>query len=270
VTVRLDRLQQGVFELLNGCADVVAWAMGEQPKASGNALSLRMLGYELSQDHARGTLLLPPDSLTIRVTSATVGKRLIARLNAYDYRRDVVVGDTPTTIRNALLGEIQAGELGSVTAAADGSDGIALTALSLGAIRSLHLVGPGLEAEDLSFSGDAVLVTEGTALFTLALQSFSGGRELRNGAMAVMGTALDRFQSVPRLDALRRFGVSVRGLGNPIDISAIASGHWETRAACEVHLGVKDYSVSPIDTIETAVVAVSVNGETVQASVTAP
>lgn len=270
MSVRLDRLQRGLYEALSGVTDVVAWGYGQQPREAGGLLSLRVLsGPALDQRHARGTLLLPGVSLIVRVDEATEDRKLIIRLNGFDYGHEVEAGETVTDIRDDLLAQIQAGEAGHVTATGDGADGIALSADYLGAIRSLAFVGGDLSAESVVISEDAVLVTEGHATFSIEMQAFARGREPRNGAINIITAALDRLQSPAVSATLDLWGFGLQDKGVPIDISAIAGTDWESRASCDFTVSAVSVGVEPVDQIETVTSEFSVSGLSLTATQTA-
>ncbi len=270
MSVRLDRLQRGLYEALSGVTDVVGWGYGQQPREAGGLLALRIVsGPALRQHHARGSLLLPGESLTLRVTSAVAGTRLVVTLNDYDYRHDVLGGESVTDIRDDLLAQILLGEV-TVTASSSGADAIDLAAVELGGIRSLALVGEGLTAESVVVSDDAVLVTEGQATFSVEMQAFGRGREPRNGALNIVQSALDLLQSPTKREALNRWGVGLWGLGTPIDISAIAGSDWESRASADFTCSMTSVGTEPVDQIETVTAAFTVdNTHTITAAATA-
>lgn len=262
MTVRLDRLQQGLYEALHGVAAVVAWADGEQPLEAGSLLSLSLsagpvLGF---RQHAYGTTLQPADSITIVVTGATVGSRQIVRLNGFDYRHDVEAGNTATTIRDQLLASIQLGEAGAVTAAASGADRLALAADFLGGLRRLTLHGPDLDSESASFSGAAVLERVGSVSHTVTLQAFAKGRSPRNGAAVILDAVLDRLTDVETVAELSRYGVALWDKGPTVNLDAIAGAHWESRRSIDITVAARTVKVSPVEQIESAQVAVSIGG----------
>jgi hypothetical protein len=271
MTVRLDRLQQGLFDALAGVTDVVTWVRGEQPRDPGGLLSLSLTAGPIPglRQRARGRLLLPADSITVRVTAATNGNRVVVRLNGFDYRHDVGAGESVTDVRNALLAAILLGEAGAVTPATNGADGVDLVADFLGGLRSLTLHGD-LSSEAAVFSDDGVLETIGTVTHTVTLQAFSQQRYPRNGAHAIIDAALDRLQRRSVVDELCRYGVALWDTGAAIDLSAIAGGHWESRVAVDVTVATRTVSVEPVDQIETLTADITISGETVSASASAP
>lgn len=275
MSVRLDRLQRGLYEALSGVAGSVLWTMSEVPHEQLDDVDILTLEStagptHVHRRHSQGTLLAPADSIIVRVDAATVGTRNIVRLNEFDYYYDAIGGDTATDIRDDLLPQIQAGEVGSVTATADGADGIALAGDFLGGLRSLTLLGE-LSSESEVFSGDAVLVTESTVTFLITLDAYSKNREPRNGAMSVIDAAIDQLHSLDVVENLGRYGLGLWDIIGTTDLSGIAGAHWETRAAANVTVAARTVFVRPVDQIETTTAAVVVEGVgTVTATATAP
>ena len=273
--IRYDRIQQAFFEAFTGVADHVSWSYGESPKDSGDLLSLTLTGgpSHHNRDHVHGLILCPADSLTIHVSAATVGTRPIIRLNDHDYFTDVVGGDTPETVRDRLLAKIQAGEpVAALSAAANGTDRIDLAAAFLGGLRKLTFPGQQNELlpEVVVFSGDAVLVTEGTMAHTLLIEAFSPGREPRNGAWAMITDALERLTQLSVVAQLHAFGVVLWGKGTPINLSAIAGANWESRALVDVEIAARTIAIEPVEQIETVNAIVAIASDTFTATAVQP
>ena len=279
MTVRLDRVQQGLFEAFAGvvAAGGIVWTSGQPPKSElgDNILSLKMTAGPSPhiRKHARGTILLPATSVVVRVTAATAGVRNIIRLNGFDFFRDTVALDTLTTIRDGLLAKITDSDTGEpssiVTAVTAGADGILLTGAFLGGLRRLQLLGE-LTNDPPVFSGDAVLETEGTSTGLVTVQAFSKGKEPSNGAQAIIDRALDKLQSVGVVTELERFGVGLWGISGTTDLTAITAGNWETRAAFDVTIAAKSTSIEAVGQIETATAIIAVGSETITATATTP
>jgi hypothetical protein len=264
VTARLDRLGQALFEAFAAnsavdpprakIADVVLWSYGELPRGAGSILALQLDGGPGPRwrHQSRGTILCPASSITLTVDLATPGTKQIVELNDYAYAYDVTGPDTVTTIRDGLLADIAAGEADFLTAVANGADAIDLTASFLGGLRRMSLVGGDIsDGGSAVFSGDAVLVTEGTLNLNLRLEAFSQNREPRNGAWSVMNAALERLQQVAVSEELARFGVGVGSKGQPIDLSLVRGANWETRVMSNVGLFTRHVAVEAVDQIET-------------------
>ena len=260
MAVRLDRLQQGLFEALGGVADAVAWAHGQPPQTAGSRLSLMLQGGPSPhlREHARGVTMLAADTVTITVGEVAVGRRLIVRLNDFDYRHDVADADTVASVRESLSSQIVEGEQGGVAATLSGLDALVLTSQVAGGLRSLELFGEALSSSAAVFSDDVVRETRGTAKHAVTLQAYSQNSTPRNGAAAVMGRALDRLQDVDVVAELTRYGLGMWGIGNVIDLTAISGEHWETRCSVDITVAAQSVAVAKTHHIEGAIVAVAV------------
>lgn len=250
--IRLDRVQQGLFQVLGSEADVVAWSMGKQPRDDGESLlTLRLVSGPVTTGNPGGAKepLCPADSIVVRVPAPIVGRRLVAELNGFDYRHDVGAGETAEDVRDSLLAAISPGEEGAVTATADGTDGIALAADFLGGLREVRLHG-GLTFETPVFSGDAVEVTTSQDRMLIAITAFSRGREPRNGAWSIMQGVRARLRSTDGIQELRRHGISLRSRSAPTDISAVAGADWESRVSMDLEIVAQSVSIDPVELIE--------------------
>lgn len=205
--------------------------------------------------HARGTLLNPPDSVGILVPSADPG-RYIIRLNGFSYFTDFQAGDTPSTIRDRLVAAIEADDLETATATATGPGDLDLIPDTLGGIWSLQ-VSPNLSAHDLITGPDSVLLTEGSHTMLVQIQSFSKGREPRNGAWAIQNRALAALQSPDYASTLQdEGGIGLWGKGVLIDLSAIAGGEWESRVSSDLTMAAKAVWVRPVDRVDSTEISV--------------
>jgi len=278
VTIRLDRMQQGLMQAFAGVASLVSFGHGQQPRGAGTLLSVTEVSgpHAHNQEHAFALTRLPPDEFTIRVTDAVDGQRVTLPLNGFRYHYDVDGDDTPTTIRDALLDAVEAGESGSVTPTADGADGIVLTADFLGGIWEDGPPLGSLEVDDgeTVISGDAVSIREADELLVVNVRAYSKGREPRNGATAIANAAKAKLEDADVIAELVRYGVAVWGRGSVQPLSTIAGGSWETSAGFDLTLNVRSVAIKPVDVIETATAPVTaalpVGTATVSASVTAP
>lgn len=272
MTVRLDRVQQALYEALVGVADDVAWVHGEQPRGSGSLLTLELTAgpTRVHGQGVRGYLVVPAESVIVRVPSPpVVGARYVVELNGFAYRHDAEAGETAADIRTALLVAIAAGEAGIVTATPDSTDGILLTADALGGIRSLVLHG-GLTHDEAVFSDDAIEVTEGIESMLVTLVAFSKEREPSTGAAAIIGAALARLRDRERVSELGRYGVSLWSRGAPQNLAAVRGAHWESQVAVDVTVAAPSVDIAPVEQIEAVRARVTVAGDTVEAAVAAP
>lgn len=279
MTVRLDRLGKACFDALNGVATEVSWKYGEQNKRAGSLLTMS-IGVGPTPKHrqrARSFSYCPASSVTITVDAVTLDARLTLKLNDFSYGTDVVGGDTLTTIRDRLLAKIvdpTTGELAAnLTAVANGADAIDLTAVTPGGLRSLFLVGGDLSHGGTAvFSGDLVAFTEGTRDLTWRLEAFGakGKHEPKDGAWAIIDQLFDRLEDEDVVETMAALGVGVGSKSSPIDLSALAGANFETRVACEVQLVTRSVAFRQRAHITTVQVNLTVDGNIVAASATAP
>lgn len=269
--VRLDRIQTALFQVLGEAVAPaeVHWALTEPAfeQLPDAFIALRMIGGPGAwiRKGKRGRVLTPITTVVITVDPIVVGKRVIVRLNDYDYFTDTVAGDTVDTVRDRLRDLVNADTVEAVTAADAGAGAFSLTADYLGAIRSLGLVG-ALTPGTPTISTDSVLLLEGTRTMLVNVQAYAKGQEPFTGAAAVIAQAEEALMSEDLVQTLTRFGVGVWGKTAPVDLSAIAGAHWETRESMDITLSARSYSVRPVDTIETAIIelnATDVEGTTV-------
>ena len=281
MTLRFDRIQKAVFDALSPTADVVGWKYGEQNKEAGSLLTMS-IGVGPTPKHrqrARSYTYEVADSITITVGSVTVGDRYVFELNDFSYAEDAIGGDTVTTIRDRLLARVvdaDTGELPAhVTAVANGADGIDLTAVIPGGLRSLFLVGGDLSHGGTAvFSGNVVAFTEGTRDLTLRLEAFAQGHEPHDGAWSVFDRVFDQLEDEDVVNAMALLGVGVGAKSAPVDISAIAGSHFESRLAAEVGLTSRSIKFRPRHYITTFTASIDAdaggNVVAVPISVTAP
>lgn len=263
--IRLDRVQRGLYAAVGGVASLTMWAHGEVPIEQASAGTMAVLEMTagptpVRQQMARGRLLVPASSVIVRVLSATVGKRLIVRLNGYDYRHDVVADETVGDIRDALMDAIEADEPG-VTVSVAGSPGASftITANSLGDLWELELVGGESDIDNDApvFSGNGVLLSESDESLLVGVQTYSKTRSVHGGAVSLAQQIRDKLQSEDVIEGLTREGVAVWGVGGITDISAIAGARWESRATFDVTLAARSVFRRPCGQIETVAFTVS-------------
>lgn len=266
--IRLDRMQRGLYEALDGVAGTVSWAMGEAPRGEGTLLSLRLTGGPTPglRKHGREVLLDAATLVDVQVTSAVAGDRAVVELNDFPYIVDVGGGDTVTDVRDAFVALVTELDGDTIAATAASTDRVQLTPNSAGAIRSVTLSGPlGLAAPVTH--GDAVAVTEGTSTAVIELQAFSLDRTPRGGAVSILAEAMARLQRPDVLELLQRWGVAIYDLGDVTDLSAIAGSHWESRALAGITIAMRSTAVAPVGFIENVSADIEVvDVETVTAS----
>jgi hypothetical protein len=255
--IRLDRLQLGLYSTLTAAlAPVrVSWAYGEQsfetvPDEGLVSLNVISGPTPTSRQHKRGTILNPIADVDLTVASLEIGAKYIVRINEFDYSTEAGALDTVTTIRDRLTSEIDADTLEDVTTSDVGIDAFTLTAGSSGAIRSIQLFGP-LTAGAPTIDPQSVLITEGGQEMLINLEAFSKGREPRTGALTLTSISMAVLQSEDYVETLRSYGIAIRSKGPTSNLSALAGGHWESRASFDFVAAMSATWVRPIDRIET-------------------
>lgn len=282
IPVRLDRIQRALWTVFNDAVSPngVHWDFGHGThEALGRAfVGLRLIsGPSVSERSAvRGRLVVPAQQILLTVDAATADTRNSVYLNGYQYFYDVQAGDTVTDIRDALLAQINDGEAynSTATASASGADSILLGASFQGGIYSLQYQG------EMSTSGliedEPVLVTEGSSLMTIEVQTFSKDRELRNGAMTLASQCLAALQSPAYAEYLTREGIGIQTKSPLTDLTALAGGRWETRMTFDFTLSTPSTFVSPVETIDQVLASASIQNalgatvSTADITVTAP
>ena len=83
------------------------------------------------------------------------------------------------------------------------------------------------------------------------LEAFSKGREPRTGALTLTAISMAVLQSEDYVETLRDYGIAIRSKGPTSNLSALAGGHWETRASFDFVAAMSATWVRPIDRIET-------------------
>ena len=255
--IRFDRLQRGLFSTLSDALAPtrVSWAYTEQSFETvpdEGLVSLTVSGgpRPVSRQHERGTLLNPISDVVLTVSSVVLGARYSIRLNCFDYATEATATDTVETIRDRLSGLVNADTIDDVTATNIGADSIDLVAGSPGAIVSLQIFGP-ISAGAPNIDPQSVLVTSGGQEMSITCEAFSKGREPRFGALTLASRAMAALQTFDYVQTLLSFGVAIRSKGPIIDLSAIAGGHWETRASFDFVAAMAATWVRPVDRIET-------------------
>lgn len=259
--LRLDRLQIGIGQALTlaygnvaSGGPLITFSYQEQsfeqvPVGGLVALTIVSGPAPFLRSGKRGTLLNAVATIPLTVTTATVGVRYLVRLNDFDYFHDAVGGDSVTTIRDSLIAQIEADTFETATATTLAADGLTLAADFVGGLRTLQVSGPITAGAPVA-SGSSVLVTEGDQQLLLGIQCFSKNREPFSGALAMIAVAEATFQTESMSAVMSRFGVGVAGKGPVTDLSAIAGGHWETRASFDVTLAAHAAWVDQIERIE--------------------
>lgn len=263
VPLRLDRLQQGLFGALGDAfpappaGPTLSWGYGEQSfetASDGGLISLTVIAgpSPFIRNGRRLTPIHDTQSIRVTVDSVVADKRYSIRLNGYTFTYDATGADTVTTIRDGLLGALNADETTGYATSSSvsfGADSIDIAQASPGGLWELSLHGP-LSSSNRVDSGTAGFVT-GDQQVVVGIQCFSKGREPRNGASALMGVIEAALQTESVVNKLRNFGIGVGAKGPINDISAVAAGHWSTRTAFDVTLYMRAAWSETVSTIET-------------------
>lgn len=264
--IRLDRVQQALFEVLAEATGVdVQWTYSEVPQESltQSFVTMSMVGGPgpFIRKQKRGRTLIPIDAVTLTVGPLVDGKRIGIELNDFNYFEDVDTGggDTPDIVRDRFLAQINDDvNTEPVTAAAGGAGELDLTPDFVGGIVSLSIYG-AITAGPPTLNAGAVNVVEGAQTMLVNIQAFSKNREPRNGAWAVITQCMAALQTEDLVEKLRRFGVAVWDKTAPIDLSAVAGGHWETRVSFDVTLASRARWVRPVELVETVNLTLNTN-----------
>lgn len=251
--LRLDRMERGLFEFLDGIAEVTGWAFGapnfrEFPE-SLISLSLLAGPEPRTRRSSRGTAIEPIASIRITVEDTLP---IAVGLGGVWIPIEPEPGDQPGDLRDRLV-EALALEPG-VSVSAVGGPGPGPKALDLsadayGSILDLRLSGP-LSSSLLTRQAPG-LVVRGSWRATVSVQVFSKSRRPSSGALALAVQAQERLQTRPRVDALLAYGVGIVGYTAPIDLTSIAGQTWESRASFDLSIVLWNSWAEQIDTIET-------------------
>lgn len=254
--IRLDRVQRGLFEVFSSAlAPVgVAWGYNEASYQTlpANLAILTMIGgpQPWNRSGKRGAVILPATSATVTITAATLGALYLVRVNGIAYSHEAAAGETVSDVRDALVTAMNADPGATFTATPSGLDGLAMAPTEGGGLRTIEIVGP-ISPGVVVLDSQAYLVTRGTQTALINFQSYSKGREVRNGAWSITASALATMQTESFVETLRGWGVGLWSKGAPTDLSAITSGHWESRVSFDFTVSMVAEWVDPVDTIET-------------------
>ncbi len=271
--VRIDRVQQGLYEVLGSAlgarfspAPTLSWAYGEQSfetTSDGGLISLSVIAgpSPLLRSQSRGQVIADTQSIDVRVVAASATRYSIT-MNQVNYAYQATGADTPTTIRDALLALIQQDEaLGYASSAtvALGPDALTIAkAPTAGGLWQLRLAGP-LVSENRVDSGQSLMFTNGQVQFGIGVQTFSKSREPRDGAWALTMCIMAALQSPNYVQALDKWGVGLGGKTTPQDISAIAGAHWSTRNAFSVTVNTYSAWTEPVSTADAIAATLNLN-----------
>lgn len=251
--IRLDLLQSTLGSLLSTATGAtVAWAY-TAPKfdeVDGDLVTLRVLsGPTPEQSHARGVGFLPPSEITLTIT-ATAGKLARVVVNRIPYQHEVTDGQTPADVRAALIAAVAEDPEAAFTPVAHADDDkLRLVPNALGSIWQAAITGP-LTAS-VAYGDELVLLTKSRRRMAITVTCYSKNTTVRGGAWRLASRCLAALEDPANALALRDATIGIYGVGSPVDLSAIAGAHWESRVAFDVDLNIEAVTIKPIDRIET-------------------
>ena len=261
VPIRLDRVQQALVNMVRSAvADGtrITWSYQEQTQQtqpSGLLVTLRMISGPdpYHQHRARGTAILPPTNMDLRVDSVAPGQRVILRLNRETFFHDVLIGDTVDTVRDSIVAQVEADiDYGLVSAAAlPGAGEYRITATYNGAIRRVELQGDQvvLAAPE---STTPVIVTDGTSTAIVAVDVFSTATTPRDGAWAASAQIQAAMQSHGLERDVQQLNLGYWGRGPTTDLSSVVGGsQWKSHTMFEQTVAMPSCWVQDASIIET-------------------
>lgn len=263
---RLDRMQTGLFSVLGDALAPaqVGWAYGQAAfeNMPGDLVSLALSSGPVPRvTQVQGSVILPFDSLTLKVGAVTANQRLGVSVNEINFFRDVSGLDTPSTVAAGLLAQLGADPEHDPWTVAPGlaADELVLTPNSFGAVWRVRLLGP-VTAPASTASGSAALLSECDADCTITAQTFSKQREPYAGAWALASRLLAALRARDYVDTLYTYGVTLGALGAPSDISALSGGNWESRCTLDFGCVLRSAFARPVDTITSVVLGLDLSG----------
>jgi hypothetical protein len=271
--VRLDRFQTSMVTVLGGatgCQTAFAYGQGVYTDSfPGSFVNLTVDGPIFpATTGGRAFIIQPCASVAFVVNAAVTGQLVAVYVNEVPFRVQVTGADTVTTIRDALVAAIAADTGGEFTATAGVAGGAwTLTPTSFGSIWSARKLGS--MTGTVTLEDELASVTQGTAQFTMTVETFSKARTPRAGAMALAVKATTALQMPIYAGTLRDYGVGIGTIGAPVDLSAIAGGNWETRFAFDVVCNLTFSVSSPVGQITTTELSTSVTNPALSSTIEA-
>lgn len=249
MTIRLDRVQRAAVattQLLAGAGVRVLWAPSEFPRrtADGATITIRPV---------RGPLLGPPDVLSseeatlLRWEIGTPVEDELVGLHLSGATWGVTATDDAEGTRDALLALFTGETFPGVEITADGTDSIIFDTDDV----------PGLLWRPRAFGDDVTVaaveavtceVATASAELTLELQAFAAGRGM--SALALLSEVASGWALDASIAIRTQWGVSLRSIGELIDITSIAGATWESRASMRIAVSTRSYTALPIGRIE--------------------
>jgi hypothetical protein len=252
VSCRLDLLQLGMVEFLSGVTgEQVSWgyAQPSQDQQPSNYVTCTLIGgpSQSGSGSAYGQPIYAPTSIALEIDS-TGTSRYGAQINGRDYVYDGLISDSLSDIADGVLASLAADVDALFSAVAVGPI-VTITPSSAGSIWSYASIGPATITATLASS--ATLVTASRRVCQLRIEAFSRSRSPRAGAWAVISKALAGLQSPIATLALAGYGVACWAVGEPIDLTAVDGGFFESRVAFDLYVTIASVSTEPVDRIDT-------------------
>lgn len=252
VSCRLDLLQLGLVEFLGDVTgEQVSWgyAQPSQDQQPSNYVTCTLIGgpSQSGSGSAFGQAIYAPTSIALEI-DAIGTDRYGAQINGRAYVYDALITDTLDDIADGVLASMAADVDALFSAVAAGSI-VTITPSSAGSIWSYESIGPATITATLASS--ATLVTASRRVCQLRVEAFSRSRSPRSGAWAVIAKAMAGLQSPTATLALAGYGVACWAVGEPVDLTAVDGGFFESRVAFDLYVTIASVSTEPVDRIDT-------------------
>lgn len=257
--VRLRHMQSLVVGLLAAAIPTATVVWGDQRHHRDASAAIRIEVRHVSGPaqlgrFGRGQVYAAPSSATLTVPAPVVGVRYWAGINGVDVYVDAIIGDTATTVRDRLLTVIAA--LASdilVTPTASGPASILLTPTVPGALYGLVLQSPltGTVGTTSPYRLRSAATRTSLELQAYIRRGTSATMpSLHDGATAVLIEAATALSRDAALSQLQDAGFGLESVGAPVNLTAIAGGDVESRAALDVSILAPIHDFEPVDVIE--------------------
>lgn len=241
----------------------VSWTGQGTQRDAANLVTIQQLtgpspGDGVQVSHRRTDEL--PDDATLTISAATEGAIYWTMINGREVYTAGVLGDTVTTIRDRLLGLLNA-EAGVplVTATSSGADSILLTPTDPGGLWIMRVAGSITVAVGTL---DTYAVTDIYRRMTWTIQAYTRDTSPRNSAHELLHRILTALEDPDSLQLVLSSGVSIESKSAVADLTALAGSTWESRASMDLSLRMRGIAIRPISSIDT--VSVTLQGREVE------
>lgn len=270
MSVRIDRLQEGLFTVLSdfyGSEVSVFWAHNEpsREQLKSNLLSLEVLSgpTKVYQTRPRGQAFIPPTNIVLTIVNAIEDELYQIYINNIKYSYTAVFGDTVDTIRDALVSIVEADEYKPCTISATLNAGeFEIIPNSFAEIYQCS-INQNITLTTLVLSSSAALFTRGVRQFVVSLQAFSKNKNPRNGSQYLMDRFMDLSEMKTYSDLLwGNYGISLINVSSPVDLTAIAGASWESRSSIDLTINLDSGVTEPTESLEGVSFSVSLQNGT--------